>query len=68
MYNSFAAVTKLPKRIGYFTIAMCFMLNLNIYLAGLTSTLTFEIFELPINKLEDLLSTDDYQIITYKGM
>ena len=57
----------MPKRIGYFTIAMCFMLNLNIYLAGLTSTLTFEIFELPINKLDDLLSTDDYQLITYKG-
>lgn len=43
------------------------MLNLNVYLAGLTSTLTFEKIELPINKLEDLLTTDGYQIITYKG-
>ena len=43
------------------------MLNMNCWLAGLTSTLTFEVFRQPIEKLDDLLTKDGYQIITYKG-
>ena len=44
------------------------MMNINIFFAGLTSTLTIDLVENPIESLDDLLAKRaKYQIVTYAG-
>ena len=44
------------------------MMNINIFFAGLTSTLTVDLVENPIESLDDLLAKRaKYQIVTYAG-
>ena len=51
----------------YFTVCLLGSLNYWSWTATLTSTLTYQKFELPIAKLEDLLTASDYQIVVLKG-
>ena len=51
----------------YFTVCLFGMFNYMFWDAGLTSTLTVQNFELPINNLKDLLSKRDYQLMIWRG-
>ena len=58
---------RVSSKMAFFTVCLCGSLTFYTYLAGLTSTLTIDIFKLPIHELKDLLDQNDYQIVTYKG-
>ena len=61
-------VKTLSKRIAFLTVCAFFMMNINIFFAGLTSTLTVDLVENPIESLDDLLAKRaKYQIVTYAG-
>ena len=54
-------------KILYFTVCLFGSFNFMFWDAGLTSTLTVQNFELPINNLKDLLSKRDYQLMVWQG-
>ena len=58
---------RVSSKMAFFTVCLSGSLTFYTYLAGLTSTLTVDIFKLPIHELKDLLDQNDYQIVTYKG-
>ena len=52
-------------RIALLTICLTGLVNFELYSAGLTSTLTYEEFTLPINSLQQLESLkDNYEVIS----
>jgi len=54
-------------KILYFTVCLFGALNYMAWDASLTSTLTVQRFQHPINSLEDLIYHRDYQLMVYKG-
>ena len=61
------SMRKTSVKIAFFTICLFGALNIYSYGAGLTSSLTYEVYEMPINKLRDLIDNPGYQIILMKG-
>ena len=67
-FGQYIVVKTLSKRIAFLTVCAFFMMNINIFFAGLTSTLTVDLVENPIESLDDLLAKRaKYQIVTYAG-
>lgn len=61
------SVLSVSKRVIVFTICLYGAMNLHTYTAGLTSSLTVEVFNIPIKTLSDLVDNQDYQIVIQDG-
>ena len=58
---------RISRKIIFLTICLFGALHFYIYNAGLTSSLTVEVFAIPVTRLRDLINNPNYQIMVLSG-